>query len=35
MIGYSRLDAWPDDESWPEEDEKPEGDYYYDDSNPE
>jgi len=30
MIGYSRLDAWPDDE-WPE-DEKPEGEYNeYDD----
>ena len=31
MIGYSRLDAWPDDESGEEEENtKQEGDYYDD-----
>jgi hypothetical protein len=29
MIGYSRLDAWPDDE-WPEEDTNQEEKDYYD-----
>lgn len=34
MIGYSRLDAWPDDpwleEPWDKDEENQEGDYYDD-----